>query len=416
MAKSGVDVVWKKYSEGVSETIDELLESRSADLNPDFAFVFTSPEVDVRELNSALDSKLDCNYVGCTTAGEITPEGPKENTLTAMFVDREDIEFSISLREEIHDQPREKGQKIAEEVMEDLDDEENNALFLLTSGVTRVKRPVGYKVLKGLSSVVPSEIPISGGSSGDNMNLKKTFQFANGKLMEGGAIAVSISTSLPVESVQAHGKDNAKATGVVTKSEGREIVEIGDRSAAEFYADAIDEDLSELEKLYDLPLAKELSFGLSYLKNKILRRDPITVGQIFNYSLEYAISEELGPKEEIVTQPISVTDRGGILLSRSIEENQVIKVLEGEREEIVSAGSRAVKDISDPVLALFADCATRKELLDETELDNEVSQITEEIGENFAGWYAMGEVGQGENLLCTHMNQTVSGLVIGPKD
>jgi len=416
MARNGVEVVTTELEGNSLEAVKNILSEKSSGLDPDFAFVFVSPKINVERFNDELDKQLDFDYVGCTTAGELGPEGPSESSVVTLFVERDDIDFSISVQEEIHHNPKYKGEMLAESVQEKLGAFENDGVFLITSGVTRVREPVGYEVLKGLSSVLPSDIPISGGAAGDNMNFKKTFQFVNGKVLDDGVVAVSISTDNNIESVQAHGKKNTVSTGVVRRGEGREIIEIGDKSAARFYADAVGKDVSDLRKLYDLDFLEKISFGISALKNKILGRNPLLISEIFNYSLDYAISEDIGPNEKIVTQPIRVTDRGGILLSREIKENQVIKVLEGDRQEIVSAGSESLKNISDPVFALIADCVTRKEILDEDELEQEVSQIENVLGDVFAGWYAMGEIGQGENLICTHMNQTVSGLVLTQKE
>lgn len=416
MSDSGAEVVWSEKQDNISDTVNEMMEGLDSEADPDFAFIFASPVFNQEQLVEELDSQIDFPYVGCTTAGEITPEGPKEDTITALFIDREDMSFDIASQQNIHTEPEEKGEKIAESIKESMDESKNNAVFLMTSGVTRVDEPVGYKVLEGISSVIPSDIPVSGGSAGDNMNLSKTFQFTNNNLMQDGAIAVGISSDLSIDSVQSHGKDEVLDTGIVKKREGRELLEIKDKSAAEFYADAIGEDLSDLKKIYDLPLKKSLLFGLSFIKNKMLGRDPLVIGEIFNYSLDYAISEDLGPGQEIVTQPISITSRNGIMVSREIEENQVIKIIEGKRSKIVSAGAEALEDISNPVFALFADCATRKSLLEEEELEEEVDEMSEKVGPNFCGWYAMGEIGQGVNMLCTHMNQTVSGLVFNRKD
>ena len=99
-----------------------------------------------------------------------------------------------------------------------------------------------------------------------------------------------------------------------------------------------------------------------------------------------------------------------------MEETQVIKILKGERESIITAGEEAASRADDPLFGVFADCATRRLLLEEEERKEEVDEIAEIMGQDFIGWYAMGEIGQNDNMICTFMNQTVSGMIVEEKD
>ncbi|MFB6180744.1 MAG: FIST signal transduction protein [Candidatus Nanohalobium sp.] len=398
------------------KTAGKMLERLPEDFDPGFAFVFASPKLDLERFTDALNSRSNFAFAGCTTGGEITPEGPASGTVAALFIDREDVDFQVEAVENVSEEPESKGKELGE-LLEDRPEFDNSGVFLLNPGMTMLDDGVQQQVLNGISRVLPSDVPIAGGAAGDGFKMEKTFQFTSEKnVMEDGAIAIKIFSDHTINSVQEHGNNEEIATGIVTEREGREIIRIGDKKAAKFYADATGVKVSDLRGRVKVPLKGLISMGKTYLKHLILGGKPRSVDRIYSKAFEYSIAKEVGPSQRIVLQPISVTGRGGIVLPEEVRETQVIKVLKGDKEDIISSGQVAVGGCTETLFSVFADCVTRRIMLEDDEMKEEISQIRESIGDCFVGWYALGEIGGGEDKVCNAMNQTVSGLTVCRKD
>ena len=54
----------------------------------------------------------------------------------------------------------------------------------------------GCAILRGIWSVLGEEVPIAGGTAGDNGKFHRTWQFAGGKLLTDAAVAIGFSGDL----------------------------------------------------------------------------------------------------------------------------------------------------------------------------------------------------------------------------
>ncbi|MGB2728201.1 MAG: FIST N-terminal domain-containing protein [Halobacteriota archaeon] len=126
------------------------------------------------------------------------------------------------------------------------------------------------EVLAGIEEVIGNDVPVFGGSSGDNDITGKWKQFANDRVYSNGISLTAIYTDLKVGWALEAGYERSEYRGTITRAEGRTIYEIDNQPAAEVYntwtggsvvAEELETGGSVLSKATFYPLAKVLKNG-----------------------------------------------------------------------------------------------------------------------------------------------------------
>lgn len=381
----------------------------------DFGFLFVSPHFkDIKGLVEEFDAHSEVgNYVGATTCGEISSEGSTNDAAVFLAVKSEEINFSVGDSDSGYTTPKEAGKEaMARAKPENFPQEgKNNLVYALTPGPTLNEENKDTDVLKGILSEA-GDVSVVGGSAGDDYALKKTYQIVNGEVSDSKVVTATITTDKEIETGKEHGFTDKNVTGLVTETEGHELKKIGDKPAAEFYADAIGVEKGKLSQPLDVSISKQLKMLPRIVYSKLRGKDPIVPKKVFEYSLDHAFADEIGDDLRILT-PYDVTEDGGLLLNTKISENKAVYVVQGERDEIISAAEDIFdEDSAEESFAVINDCSARNMMLDEEELEEEVRRIEESINGPVAGFYGMGEIGGKNKELCTVQNSTVSGFMI----
>ncbi|MFB6208109.1 MAG: FIST signal transduction protein [Candidatus Nanohaloarchaea archaeon] len=332
----------------------------------DFGFLFCSSEFDIEEMASSLQDEMDerdAEWVGVSTAGEISNAGSTMDSAVLLLVGSDGLEFRTAVSRDIHREPVESGREAAREAVDDsfLESDRDRILFALMSGLTQKWEGVEFEILKGITAEIGTDIPM------------------------------------------------------VSEAEGRVIKKISGKPAAEFYAGAIDKDVGDLKKMYDMPLGETLKAMGRYFRLKLKGENPLKIQKIFQYSLENSIAEEISPGNFRVITPLSVTGDNGIMMTSRVEENQSIHVVRGERENIINAARDAFDEMDpekdNPLFGIVSDCTCRNQLLKDEEKQEEVNKLRSFLGCPVVGFYGYGEIGGKGEEFSTFKNQTVSGFV-----
>ncbi|MFB6203840.1 MAG: FIST C-terminal domain-containing protein [Candidatus Nanohaloarchaea archaeon] len=289
----------------------------------------------------------------------------------------------------------------------------NDLVFTVLPGFTQARYGREFEFLGEVKKMLDSGFEVVGGSAADH-RLEENFQMVNGEVFSDAAVVAHLSTDLEVVTGQDHGMHEEVATGIVTEVEGRELREISGEPAAEFYADAVGASVEDLSAVYDLDLKEKLKAGLRYSRMKLMGEDPVTVHDVVSYSMDNAIATAMGPDSYRILSPYQVTDENGLMMAAEMEESQPVYVMRGDREDIIEAGKNAFPgfDRSSAALAVITDCGTRFTNLEAEELERENELIRERLGEDFVGFYGLGEIGGKGEDICTFMNQTVTGFAL----
>ncbi len=172
-------------------------------------------------------------------------------------------------------------------------------------------------LIAGVESVLGTDVPVAGGSSGDNTVSGNWSQIANGEQW-GDAVVISVLFPSTQISYAFHsGYDPTSTTGVVTRCEGRTLLEIDGRPAAEVYNEWTEGAIAEMLPEGGNVLALTTLYPIGRVAGE--------VGGLPYYKLSH---------------PDSVTAEGGLTLFSNIAEGETLTLMHGTVESLVSRAGR----------------------------------------------------------------------------
>lgn len=205
---------------------------------PEIAFViiFTSPEYDQEKLSGALSCAFpDIPVVGCTTAGELTPSGYTEGSVTAISFSARHFVMQSRLVDNVLATGVAEVSGIAKRLVADTPCPEgwNTLALQFADGMSLQEDTLVAALDAGLAP-----IPLFGGSAGDGMCFRETFVYRDGAFHSDAALLMLIHTDYRFSDITF---DHFVPTGkqmVVTEAipSERVVCEINGEPAAEEYA------------------------------------------------------------------------------------------------------------------------------------------------------------------------------------
>ncbi|HSX72301.1 MAG TPA: nitric oxide-sensing protein NosP [Pseudomonas sp.] len=222
-------------------------------MHPHLGFVlfFCSAEYDLAELGAALHEYFGgIRVVGCTTAGEITPQGYGQRCVSAIGFDHR----SFSIASVLIDQMERFNLIDAQQLVEQLVGEcRGNALAPIKDHCFALTLLDGLSsreevVLAALSAAL-GHIPHFGGSAGDDNHLTCTHVYHDGEFHSGAAVVLLFNTRLEFEVFTTHHVEPRAEKLVVTAADSasRRVLELNAAPAAEEYARLIGVTSKELD-------------------------------------------------------------------------------------------------------------------------------------------------------------------------
>lgn len=252
------------------------------------------------------------------------------------------------------------------------------------------------QLMKGIAEVVGDGVPIAGGSSADNTVTGEWKQFSDNTVYDHAVVIGVLFPSTKVLSAFHSGYEPMSKTGKVTKVNGRVLIEINHRKAAEVY--------------------NEWTLGL--ITNVIPKG-----GSILAATSLHPLGRVVGHIGDVpyyqLTHPNTVMADGSLTMFTDMVLNDEVVLMQGSKDSLVSRAARVAVsareihavDASDIAGALIIYCAgcmlTVKDRIDEV-----VSGLREALpGTPFMGSFTFGEQGcfvGGENR---HGNLMISVLL-----
>ncbi len=210
------------------------------DRDPALCLFFCSPKYDPDLLEQELSRQFgQIPLIGCTTAGEITPRGYLEDSITGLALPKD--HFSIISRHidtistiKIQD-AIDAGQDMITGLREKIPhaNGHNTFAFMLIDGLSNAEERVAAAIGSQLG-----DIRLAGGSTADDWDLKKTSLFHNGHFSRDMAVIVLIHTELPFQVHYIHHYVAGDARAVITEADpvSRTVYEINGLPATQEYA------------------------------------------------------------------------------------------------------------------------------------------------------------------------------------
>jgi len=213
-------------------------EIQDAIWQPDIAFVilFVSPEFDHDQLSQALSCAFpDVPVLGCTTAGEITPDGYAEGAIAAVSFSRRHFSVCNRLLDQISTKGIGEISEIAQSMVAEIESKPGwkKLALLFADGISLCEDAVVAALDAALAP-----IPLFGGSAGDGMCFQETFVIRNGVFHSDAALLILVETDYRfVEVTFDHFLPTQKQMVVTdAKPSERVVCEINGEPAAEEYA------------------------------------------------------------------------------------------------------------------------------------------------------------------------------------
>jgi len=341
--------------------------------------IFASSRYDLPALARAIALRSDdITVIGCTSSGEITPEGFAEGTITAIGFPRSDFTLSATRFEDLdHFDPADAQRKVRNLVADAVersgmwDAPPNRVALFLVDGLSHREEMLTITVQDALG-----DIALIGGSSGDGLAFRETFVFHEGHFHRDSAIVAILSSRRPMRVFRSQYYAPGSVKMVVTDADpaNRIVKEINAEPAVDEYARLVGAATGDLGPAIFASRPPMVRAGGEYYVRSIQSANP----------------------------------DGSLTFYCAIDEGIVLTL--GEAQDIVS-GLEALfdgldRDVGGIDRILGFDCVLNSVEIAQRQLSRVVSGL-------FAERRVIGFNTYGEQFHALHVNQTFSGLAIG---
>lgn len=315
---------------------------------------------------------------GCTSAGELSLEGMSEASAVALGFPADEFTIVGDAIFDLECFSIEAGRNLVRDLRARLDAiptrRDGEATFALTliDGLCRKEERV-------VSALYPAldEIPLVGGSAGDDLRFERTFVLTEGAAHRHAALVLLVRTSRPFRVFKVDHFEPMAEKMVVTaaQAEDRRIYELNAEPAAQEYARAIGASEAPLDAYSFAAHPVVVRVGGEYYARSIQR-----VNEDGSLSFFCAIDE-------------------GLVLTAARPRHMI--------DSLVETFAAIEQDLGKPDFVLGFDCVLRR-------LDAAQSQITRELSAFYASQRVVGFNTYGEQYRSMHLNQTFTGVAFGP--
>lgn len=344
------------------------------------AIFFCDPEYDRNILARELGRHFKgINLIGCTTAGEITPNGYRRGSLTGVSIGREGFRAAVGRIENLNQFRLREAEKLVQTLLSDLKEkgrtptEANTFGFLLIDGLSLQEEAVVSALYRSLDNV-----SLIGGSAGDGEHFQNTGVYYQGEFRNDTALFTLMCTPFPFEVFKTEHFISGSEKMVVTEADcsRRIVTEINGLPAGREYARLVGLEVDKLSPMIFSTYPVVVKIGGDYYVRSIQK-----VNEDESLTFFCAIDEG-----------IVLTVARGIDMIDNLED-----VFQRVREKI-----------GQPQIVLGCDCILRHLELDQKGIKERASNI-------FVDNQVIGFSTYGEQFNAMHVNQTLTGVAIGSK-
>ncbi len=203
--------------------------------------IFCSSRYPLDALGASIAARCEgLTIVGCTSSGELTPEGMEKGTITAIGFPASDFRLAATCFTDLDQFDAAEAQRRVREMVAQANEETrafgaavNHAAIFLVDGLSHREEMLTLTLQDALG-----EVPMIGGASGDGLDFSETFVFHDGAFRRDAAVVAILSTARPITVFRGQHYRPGKTRMVITAADTvRRIVhEINAEPAAEEYA------------------------------------------------------------------------------------------------------------------------------------------------------------------------------------
>jgi hypothetical protein len=322
----------------------------------------------------------DAEIVGCTSAGEIGPEGYVEQSISAVFFPRDDFSVNIACLRDLNERTETDCQQFVQELLvrQNQSLKQNNFhhsfAMQLIDGVSKKEETISYNLQKRLGS-----IPLFGGSAANYLNSEHTYVFYRGEFLANSSLLLLFSTNRLFRLFKTQHFSGSGEPLVVTAADinNRTIIELNGLPATDVYA-------------------HQIGCRTDQLNASLFAASPIVIklnGNEYIRSIQYA------------------NDDGSLRLYCAIDEGVILRVAHGT--DLITDLQRQFNKLQDALgsiaLTIICDCILRHK-------DIENKQQLPAVSDILMHNHAIGFSSFGEQFGGLHLNQTCTGIAFGCRE
>ncbi len=330
------------------------------------------------------------DIIGCTTAGEIAGEEVLDNSVVATAIEFEETNIHV----EYTDVQSMKDSYNAGERLGNALEKKGLRLAMVISDGHTIN---GTELVQGITAILGSGIPVTGGLAGDAAHFERTAVSVNAAPIAGRVAVIGFyGEHLKIGHGSVGGWNSFGQDRRITKSEANVLYEIDGIPALQLYKALLG------EKAKDLP-GSSLLFPLS-------------------------IRPEDSSREAITRTVLSINeDDNSMVFAGNMPTGYICKLMVANFDHLVDGASKAANEAlqiselhtqSKRSLGVLVSCVGRKLVLGRRTAD-EVQAVRNILGINTAltGFYSYGEIcPHGQLLNCELHNQTMTVTTITEED
>lgn len=332
----------------------------------DLVLTFASVRFEQAALLSGIRSVThEAALIGCSTAGEITAEGPAKRSVVVVTFQSDCLTALTGQGGALDTAPRAAGVQAAAHRPARMPDPK--VFLAFPDGLSG--NPA--EALRGLQESLGTSFPIVGASAGDDFLFQQTYQYCDATVASNRLVGVLLGGPIVVGIGARHGWRPLGKPRFVTRALANVVHELDGRSAVNLYEE------------YFGPGAQELRQGT------LARMTTI-------YPLGLPIP---GEEEYLLRNVLRMTPEGSLVYAGEVPEGSAVRLMMGSKEHALAAARRAAEGAmaglrrAIPQVALVFSSAARARLLGR-EAAQEIQCIREVVGPRvpIAGFYGYGEL------------------------
>ncbi len=367
-------------TDGAIEELLELMQERVGDAPVKGGIVFAGIDHDHGKLLGALcDTYEDIALIGCTTDGEVSSEnGFCEDSIVLLLFVGDAISDGVGLGRGASQGVEAAPSRAVEAARVGLVGEPRLCLTTPESLTCDVAA-----LVRSLRSLLGEELPVIGGTAGDQWRFVKCLQFCGREVVNDAVPVLLVAGELVVSHGVASGWTPIGKPAPVTEVAGNVLLRVGDQTAIEFYRHFL--------------------------------------GPHLMPSGEYPLAVLVGDQFYLRAPQEFDLERGSVTYAGTIPDGAMVQVTTAKRDDVIEATKSSVDRAiagyggENPRAALVVSCAARKQLLG-TRTPEEFTLLQGSAIGNlpFCGFYAYGEVSPVHAGEAPHFhNETFITLLLG---
>ena len=303
--------------------------------------------------------------VGGSTAGEITPDGPKSHSCVVVALADETMSVGVGLGADVTRNPRLAGYSAAHQAIQQFNGHPRSGFVIFADGLS-----TGYaEVLRGIQEVLGTGSLVTGALMADDLRFVRTYQYAADRPVSQAVVGLLLGGAWKLGVGLEHGFAPISKPRRITRARATILYELDGQPASAVY---------------------EEYFGSSIVET--IRRAGFS-RQLIAYPL--GIQLEM-PGQFLLRNIIACADDGSLVCTGEMTEGSWVQLMIGSKELALNAArlaaERAIQHLQTVHFVLVFDSVARKQLLGH-EAAQELHILRQTIGPSvpLAGCYTYGE-------------------------